>query len=56
MAVAAVAALDYSAVTVAGQARLAPHILFEGTAMPGFVLWLLLVLVCWPMALMALVL
>ena len=56
MAVAAVAALYYSAVTVAGQARLAPHILFEGNAMLGFVLWLLLLLVCWPLALLALVL
>lgn len=56
MALAAVAALSYSALTVAGQARLAPHISFKGDDMLGFVLWLLLLMLCWPLALLALVL
>lgn len=49
-------ALLYSGVTVAGQAQLAPHISFKGNDMLGFVLWLLLLMLCWPLALLALVL
>ena len=56
MAMDAMAAPGYSALTVAGQAWLAPHISFEGDDMLGFVLWLLLLMLCWPLALLALVL
>jgi len=50
-------AVLYSAGTEAEQAQLAPHINSprEGN-MPGLILWLLLLLLCWPLALLALIL